>query len=103
MNGFGEYISAFKNIREGDGNLLDNMLIFANTETNYARLHTIDGVPIFTVGKAGGKMKTGYHVVGNGDPISRVGLTTMRAMGLPIQTWGTKSLQTSKPISEVLA
>jgi hypothetical protein len=24
-------------------------------------------------------------------------------MGLPIQTWGTKSLQTSKPISEVLA
>jgi hypothetical protein len=103
MNGLGEYISAFRNIREGDGNLLDNMLIFANTETNYARLHTIDGVPIITIGKAGGKMKTGYHVVGNGDPISRVGLTAMRAMGLPIQTWGTKSLQTSKPISEVLA
>jgi hypothetical protein len=103
MNGFGEFIAAFKNIKEGDGNLLDNTLIFANTETNYARLHTIDGVPIFTAGKAGGKMKTGYHVVGNGDPISRVGLTAMRAMGVPIQTWGAKSLQTSKPVSEVLA
>jgi hypothetical protein len=103
MNGLAEYISAFKNIREGDGNLLDNTLIFATTETNYARLHTIDGVPVFTAGKAGGKMKTGYHVVGNGDPISRVGLTAMRAMGLPIQSWGAKSLQTSKPISEVLA
>ena len=43
------------------------------------------------------------HVVGNGDPITRIGFTLMRAMGVPIERWGTKSLQTSKPITEILA
>ena len=79
------------------------MLIFAATETNYARVHSIDGVPIFTAGHAGGRIKTGMHIVGNGDPITRVGLTAMQIMGLPLDTWGTRSLQTSKTISEIVA
>lgn len=102
MQGFAEYIKTFASIREGDGTLLDNVLIFAATETNYARVHSIDGVPAYTVGRAGGRLKTGMHVVGNGDPITRIGLTCMQVMGLPIEKWGTGSLQTSKSISEVL-
>jgi hypothetical protein len=103
MDALATFIETFAAIPEGDGTLLDNTLIFAATETNYARVHSIDGVPIFTAGKAGGRMKTGLHVVGNGDPITRVGLTAMQAMGLPLDKWGTKSLQTSKTITEVLA
>lgn len=103
MDAFATFIETFKNIPEGDGTLLDNSLIFAATETNYARVHSIDGVPIFTAGRAGGRIKTGLHVVGNGDPITRVGLTAMQVMGLPLDKWGTKSLQTSKTITEVLA
>ena len=79
---------AFANIREGAGTLLDNMLIFANSDTNYARVHSVDGVPVFT-GRAGGRLKTGLHVVGGGDPITRVGLTAMQAMGLKQANWGT--------------
>ena len=103
MQSFAEYIKIFGAIREGAGTLLDNVLIFAATETNYARVHSIDGVPVYTVGRAGGRMKTGMHVVGGGDPITRVGLTVMQAMGLSMEKWGTQSLQTSKPIREVLA
>ena len=103
MDSFATFIETFANIREGDGTLLDNSLIFAATETNYARVHSIDGVPIFTAGRAGGRIKTGMHVVGNGDPITRVGLTAMQVMGLPLDKWGTKSLQTSKTITEVVA
>jgi hypothetical protein len=102
MEGLATFIKAFADIKEGDGTLLDNTLIFAATETNYARVHSIDGVPIYTIGKAGGRMKTGMHIVGNGDPITRVGLTTLQAMGVSVNTWGTKSLQTSKTISEIL-
>lgn len=102
MDSFATFIEAFENIREGDGTLLDNMLIFAATETNYARVHSIDGVPVYTVGTAGGRIKTGLHVVGNGDPITRVGLTAMQVMGLSLDSWGTKSLQTSKTITEIL-
>ena len=78
-------------------------MVFAATETNYARVHTVNGVPILTAGKAGGRLKTGMHIVGTGDPITRVGLTAMQVMGLPIEKWGARSLQTSKTVSEVVA
>ncbi len=76
--------------------MLDNTIIFAHTDTNHARLHALDGIPMMSVGKAGGRIKTGLHIAGNGDPVTRVGLTMMRVMGLPIDQWGTRSLKTSK-------
>ncbi len=103
MNGFASYLDILSGIKEGAGTLLDNSLIFATSETNYARVHTIDGVPMYLAGKAGGRIKTGQHLIGNGDPCTRVGFTVMRAMGVPIEKWGTNSLQTNKAITEIMA
>jgi len=100
---FAKYLQTLSSIREGDGVLLDNCLIFAASETNYAKLHTIDSIPVFLAGKAGGRMKTGLHIVGGGDPITRVGYTAMQIMGVPLRRWGRKSLQTSRPVTEVMA
>ena len=100
---FATFLRTLASIREGSGTLLDNCLIFAASETNYAKLHTIDSIPIWLAGKAGGRMKTGLHVVGGGDPITRVGFTAMKIMGVPLRNWGARSLQTAKPIAEVLA
>jgi hypothetical protein len=83
--------------------LLDNCLVFCSSETNYAKVHSLDGIPIYFAGKAGGRIKTGLHVVGGGDPITRVGLTAMKIMGVPILSWGTKSLKTNKIVSDVFA
>jgi hypothetical protein len=103
MEGMADFVAPFAAIREGDGTLLDNTLIFAHTDTNYARLHQLDGIPMMTVGKAGGRMKSGLHVGGNADPVTRVGLTLMQIMGLSIDQWGTRSLRTSKAIGEIMA
>lgn len=103
MDACADMIDAFAAINEGDGTLLDNMLVFAHSETSFARVHSVDNIPIMTMGRAGGRMKTGYHIVGNGDPITRVGYTAMHAVGAPLESWGTKSLRTSKVIGEVLA
>ena len=103
MNGFAYFLEALSSIKEGDGTLLDNCLLFASTDSNYARIHSLEGVPVYLAGKAGGRVKTGLHVVGNGTPITRVGLTAMRVMGVPRETWGTNSLQTSKVITDILA
>jgi hypothetical protein len=100
--GLATYLAAFSSIREGAGRLLDNCLIFASSETNYAKLHTIDSIPIYFAGGAGGRVKTGLHVVGGGDPITRVGFTAMKVMGVPLRNWGTKGLQTSKAITEIM-
>ncbi len=83
--------------------MLDNVLIVAGSETSFARTHSIDDVPFMTVGRGGGRIKTGYHVIGNGDPTTRIGLTAMQVMGLTIDSWGARSLQTSKTITDILA
>lgn len=102
MDSCATFIEAFAGIREGAGTLLDNTLIVVGSETSYARVHSVDNIPFMMAGKAGGRIKTGLHIAGNGDPITRIGLTAMKVMGVPIDKWGTKSLQTSKVVSELL-
>ena len=102
MEALAGFIDKFAKVNEGSGTLLDNTLIFAHAETSYAKLHAVDNIPVLMIGKAGGRLKMGRHIQGHGDPISRVGLTAMQVMGLPVDKWGTGSLQTSKTISEIL-
>jgi len=103
MEGFADYLTALNSIKEGDKTLLDRALIFAVTDTGYAKLHTVENMVMFTAGAAGGRMKTGLHVSNKGDLVSRVGLTIQQALGMPLNSWGTDSMSTSKTITEVLA
>lgn len=96
-------LETFANVREGDGSLLDNMLIFVQTDTSDAKTHSVIGIPSMTVGKAGGRVNTGLHINGNSSPQSRIGLTLMQLMDVPIGEWGTKSMRTSSPIPELIA
>jgi len=97
------YVAAFAKVKEGAGTLLDNVFIYGLTDHGYARVHSLDGMPMFTAGRAGGKVKTGLHVDGGGSPATRMGFTAQRLMGLDVKEWGTKSNNTSKEIGEILA
>ncbi|MGH8445609.1 MAG: DUF1552 domain-containing protein, partial [Solimonas sp.] len=97
------FVEAFTKIREGDGTLLDNMLIYANTDHGEARIHSLDGLVSFTAGRAGGRVKTGLHIDAGGSGVTRVGYTAMRIMGLELPAWGVKSNMTSKPLNEIVA
>ncbi len=96
-------IAALDAVREGDRTLLDRSLIYAVTDTGLAKVHSLENMPLITVGSANGRMKTGIHVHAQGDPATRVGLTVQQAMGIASAAWGTESNATSKAISEVLA
>jgi hypothetical protein len=65
-------------------------------------MHAIDGIPMFSAGNAGGRIKTGLHIDGGGSPGCRLGFTAQRLMGLDIASWGSKSNTTSQAISEIL-
>jgi hypothetical protein len=95
-------LKIFDSMPEGDGTLLDHMLIVAHSETELASNHNVTNMPIMLAGRASGKVRSGLCVDGKKDPVSRVGLTAMQVMGVPIDTFGTQSLQTKKPISEIL-
>jgi hypothetical protein len=103
MEGWAYFVGALDAVKEGDKTLLDNTLVVAHSDCEMAKLHTVDNIPVMTAGAAGGRVKTGLHVVGAGSPASRIGLTLQQVMGVSIDKWGTGSLETKKAISEILA
>ena len=102
MEEWAYFVEAFSKVKEGNRTLLDNCLIFGHSDQSLAKVHSIDGIPMFTAGSAGGRIKTGLHIKGGGDPGTRLGYTLMRLMGVEISAWGTQSNRTSKEIGEIL-
>lgn len=102
MDEWAYYVEAMANFREGDGTLLDNSLIYATTDQSFAKIHGIEGIPMFSAGTAGGRVRTGLHIDGGGSPGCRLGYTAMKLMGVDVPSWGDKSNNTSKEIGEIL-
>jgi hypothetical protein len=102
MEAWALFVATLANIKEGDGTLLDRCLVMGHSDTEYARVHSISGIPVMTAGSAGGRIKTGLHVSAIGEPITRIGLTLQQVMGVPVEKWGQGSMQTNKPVSEIL-
>lgn len=103
FSAFPEFLRALDEIREGEGTLLDNSLVFGLSESGWAKIHSVDNIPMFFAGGAGGRHKAGQHVAGNGDAVTRVSLTAQQIMGLPVGEFGVGSMRTSRAISEVVA
>jgi hypothetical protein len=103
MELFASFLKELDAIQEGDGTLLDHSLVMAFTDQAYARIHSVDGLPILVAGGAGRRMKTGYHVAGDNSPVSRVALTLQKALGVSVDTWGKESLQVRSPYAELLS
>jgi hypothetical protein len=103
MEGWAYLIKTLDSVKEGDRTLLDNSLVFAHSETELARTHAVDNIPMMTAGSGGGRIKTGLYVDGGGTPASRLGLTLQQVMGVSVDRWGTGGLETSKPIKEIVA
>jgi hypothetical protein len=100
---FLDFVTTLEGVKEGAGSVLDRTLILWQTDHGDARTHSLTEVPVFTIGSAGGRIKTGIHVPAAGDPVTRVSLTVQQALGVPIRTWGERSNETSKPFTEIMA
>lgn len=98
-----EFLDAISGITEGDGTMLDNCLILAHSDCSIAKAHAVEGIPAMVAGKAGGAVRTGFHLAGNQDSIARVGLTMQQAMGVSVEKWGTLSMETNRTITEIMA
>ncbi|MGE3333573.1 MAG: DUF1552 domain-containing protein [Rhodospirillaceae bacterium] len=103
MESWAYYVKAFASIKEGDGTLLDNCFIMGNSDVSDARVHSLEEMAAFTAGRMGGKIKTGLHIPCNGGKITDIGFTGLKALGLAQKTWGGKSNETDRVISEIIA
>jgi hypothetical protein len=102
MELFCAFLQEMDGVPEGDGTLLDHSLFFAFTDQSFAKIHAVDGLPMLLAGGASGRIKTGYHVLGDGSPVSRVGLTVQKAMGVSLENWGKGTMETKSPFTELL-
>lgn len=96
-------LSSLDAIQEGDSTLLDNTAVFAHSGTEFPKDHGTKNIPMLIAGSAGGRLNTGLHVPGAGSPTSRAALTLQQAYGVPVVTWGDREIETSSPITELLA
>ena len=103
MEAWRDFLDAIDAIPEGDGTLLDHCLVLAHSDCSIAKAHAVEGIPTMIAGRANGAVRTGFHLAGKADPISRIGLSVLQAMGLPVATWGTLSMETDRTITELLA
>ena len=103
MQAFGAFLVEMDAIREGDGTLLDISLIMAFSDTGFAKIHSIENIPMFLAGGAGGRHKAGQHIHATGESVTRVSLTAMRLAGAPAGEFGSGTMKSARPITEVIA
>jgi len=103
MQALGDFLIELDAIKEGSGTVLDNSLIMAFSDTGYAKIHSIENIPMFLAGRAGGKHKAGQHIHTTGESVTRVSLTAQQLVGAPVGEFGAGSMKTARPISEVMA
>ena len=89
----------FRSDRDGEFNIYaydaDTRQVRALTEFN--------DFPVLVGGHACGALQfPGHHVALAGDNVSRVALTCLRALGVPVEGWGSDQFATSAPIDTLL-
>jgi hypothetical protein len=84
-------LEALEETPEGAGNLLDSCAILCSTDLTHGREHNLKNYPILVCGRARGALAyPGVHAREEGGNTSRVLLTLLRAVGLPLKEFGRK-------------
>jgi hypothetical protein len=82
-------LTKMKEIKEGDGTLLDNTLIFSTSEQANGTTHKHDNMPFLLLGKAGGALQTKRWLRYSGNPGHNNLLVSMlNLMGVEATTFG---------------
>ncbi len=102
MEQLGVFVEKLASIPEGDGTMLDNMVVFATSEHSMAQTHDIDEMPILLFGNCCGFFRTNYHYRSlSGDNASKVLFSLQRAMDMGVSSFGTEDMQTSEGLSGI--
>jgi hypothetical protein len=84
MQQFAAWMQRLKDIKEGDGSLLDHCMIVYGAGLSDGNRHLHDDLPTMMVGKANGTIKTGRRVVFRREtPMCNLFLSMMDRMGVP--------------------
>jgi hypothetical protein len=98
---FTDYLEKLRNTPDGDGSLLDHMIILYGSGISNSDRHTHGPLPTLVVGGGGGALKGGRHLVyPEHTPATNLQLTLLNILGVPTEKIGDSTGQ-FKELSEL--
>jgi hypothetical protein len=98
---FADYLEKLRNTPDGDGSLLDHMIILYGSGISNSDRHTHGPLPTLVVGGGGGALKGGRHLVyPEHTPATNLQLTLLNVLGVPAEKIGDSTGQ-FRELSEV--
>jgi hypothetical protein len=86
---FADYLEKLRKTPDGDGSLLDHLVILYGGGISNSDRHTHGPLPTLVVGGGGGAIKGGRHLVYPEDtPLTNLQLTLLNMMGIPAEKLG---------------
>ena len=98
---FAEYLGKLRNTPDGDGSLLDHVILLFGSGISNSDRHTHGPLPTFLVGGGSGALKGGRHLVyPEHTPLTNLQLTLLNKLGVPAEKLGDSTGQ-FKELSEL--
>lgn len=86
---FTEYLEKLRNTPDGDGSLLDHVILLFGSGISNSDRHTHGPLPTFLVGGGAGTLKGGRHLVyPEHTPLTNLQLTLLNKLGVPAERLG---------------
>jgi hypothetical protein len=86
---FTEYLEKLRKTPDGDGSLLDHVILLFGSGISNSDRHTHGPLPTFVVGGGAGALKGGRHLVyPEHTPLTNLQLTLLNKLGVPAETLG---------------
>ncbi len=86
---FAYIVERLKQVREGEGTLLDNSIVYYGSGLGNANAHTPFDLPVLVAGRAGGRITTGQHVKLPLDtPLNNLWVSVLDALDMPEPRFG---------------
>ena len=97
-----QFLEKLDAIPEGDGTLLDHMVVLGTSDCASGKLHSGTDFPTVMVGSADGALLTDIHWRSeDGDNATRVPLTIARSLGVDLASYGEGDIAAVDSISEI--
>ena len=86
---FAEYLEKLRNTPDGDGSLLDHVILLYGSGISNSDRHTHGPLPTFVVGGGAGTLKGGRHLIyPEHTPLTNLQLTLLNKLGVPAENAG---------------
>ena len=86
---FADYLAKLRSTPDGDGSLLDNMLLLYGCGMSDSNAHSPLDLPVLLLGGCAGQLEGGRHLRYEGDPLMpNLLVTLMDKLGVPVERLG---------------